>query len=330
MEKIFALYDSDVFYATRFMEYFKGKKEVDFIITVFTLLDKLEEFLQEHLVEILLLGEQVTMKEETLKNIKCIYCLTENPNKKIDTAWLQVYKYQSAKAVMAEILKDYAGKENLSQVKYNSDQTKIISIFAPVPGIEKLIFSWSISTFLSEQKRVLFVPIEPFPIRLPTNLDRTNQSLSEFIYYLKENSNITNKMIMLPQTSGNLSVLSGIVHGADLLSLNKEDIQNWMEEIRIHTDYQTVIFYLGCYTEAMIELMNLSDSILVTLLEGSYEAFVSQEWERQMGQSGVNTKQDKFEFVELQGEKAHGHMPATMIELTSSTSWLCAQQYLND
>lgn len=329
MEKIFALYDSDVFYATRFMEYFKGNKEFNFIITVFTRFDKLEEYVQTHFVEILLLGEQTKIEEQMLLSIKYKYQLTDNQNKKADTDYTQIYKYQPVRAVIMDILNDYNSKERISPTRYNSDQTNIISIFSPVPGIDKMIFSWAISSLMSEQNHVLFVPMELFPLHLPAPFDKSGQSLTEFIYFLKEKSNIINKLNALKNYNGTLSILHGIVHGVDLLSLSKEDIQNWVEELRIHSDYQTIVFYLGCYTEAMIELINLSDSVLVTISDNPYEAAVLPEWERQMGQSGINTRQEKYQYIELPEQENSGFIPLTIPELKSSPTWLFAQQYRN-
>jgi hypothetical protein len=240
-----------------------------------------------------------------------------------------IFKYQSAHEIMGEIITDYSKKENQILVKSNSKSIKIISVYSPVPGAEKLAFAWSISVLLSEQKKVLFIPLDLLPIRLLSFVNNTNQFLSEFIYYLKENSNTIMKMKSLLSYNGNLSYLSGLAHGFDLLSLNKEDIQKWEEELKTHTDYQTIVFYLGCYSEAMTELINISDTILIPTLGTPYEGSLLQEWERQMEKIGVSTNQDKFQCILLQEEKTLGKETITLQELANSLVWSNAKDYLN-
>ncbi|MDF2943155.1 MAG: hypothetical protein K0S01_2013 [Herbinix sp.] len=329
MEKIFAIYDSDLIYATRFMEYFKKKKEFNFEISAFTKKESLEEFLQFHQIEILLLGEQASPDDLPIEKIKYIYQFTDDPNeeKRIDQPL--IFKYQSVEVIMAEVFNNYIKRENVSQLKSNSKTTKIISIYSPISGIEKLAFAWSLSILLSEQKKVLFVPMDLLPVQLLSFVNNTNQFLSEFIYYLKENSNIIIKMRSLLSYSGNLSYLVGLAHGFDLLALNNGDIRRWGDELKINTDYQTIIFYIGGYTEAMVELVNISDSVIIPKIETNYESMMLQEWDRQMEQIGVDTNHDKFQNIQIQEEDRLGKENITLQELTNSLTWSIAKKYIN-
>lgn len=329
MEKIIALYDSDTYYATRFMEYFNSKKEFNFEISVFTKRESIVDFLKSNNVEILLLDDKLSMEELSIENAKYLYLLSEDPNKRFETPHACVYRYQSASAIMRELINDYIKKENISNTNNTPGQTEIISIFSPVSGVEKLSFSWSVGSLESEQSKVLLILLDLFPIQLFSLENYSNQSLTEFIYYLKENSDIMNKMKQLVGLNGNLSCLSGIIHGADILSLNKEDIQRWIEELKLHSDYQTIIFQIGCYTEAMIELMNLSDSVVVTSQDTPYETAVLKEWERQMSKTGINIKQEKFQMIKFQNDDNFINIPITMSELKQSTTWSHASQFRN-
>jgi hypothetical protein len=329
VEKIMAIYDSDLIYTTRFMEYFKKKNDFSFEISAFTKKECLEEFLQLHQIDILLIGGQALQQDLSIEKIKYIYQFTDDPNEEKDAEKPTIFKYQSAQAVMAEIMFDYNKKQIQNQVKINSKMTKIISVYAPVPSAEKLAFAWSISTLLSEQKKVLFVPLELLPIQLLSFIDRTNEYLSEFIYYLKENPSIIMNMKNLLGHNGNLSYLTGLAHGFDILSLDKEDIRRWEEEIKLHTDYQTIVFYLGCYTEAIIEIINRSDSVLLPTLDNPYEIATLQEWERQSERIGINANHDKFIRIKLQEEEAFGKETITLQELTNSRAFYVANNFVN-
>ncbi len=329
MDKIFAIYDFDVTYTTRFMEYFKKRTDLDFEISAFTRKESIEEFLKTHQIEILLYGSDITLEGFPIENVKYIYEFTDDPRKESDSGPPTIFKYQPVQTVMTDIIKDYIRKVNETQVKNNFITTNIISLFSPTQSNANLPFAWSISTLLSEQKKVLFIPLDLFPIRVISSLDSSTQSLSEFIYYLKENPNIIVKMKSLLAYSGKLSYLTGITHGFDLLSLTKEDIHKWVEELKLHTDYQTVVFYLGYYSDSTLELMKLSDSILVTTTGTLYGEAVLNEWERQMNTIGIDTNQNKFQRIKLHEEEVLGQAPISLQDLVKSSAWAEAQQYLN-
>jgi hypothetical protein len=329
VERIFALYDSDIFYATRFMEYFKTKKEFGFDITVFTRIESLEEFLHTHLIEILLVNENLADLKHSLEKINHIYRLTEEKGYEKSDGLPQVFKYQAVHAIISEILIDYAEKENDAQIVFNANSIQIMSIFSPVQNAEAISFAWSLSTLISEQKKVLLVMMDLLPVPLISSTNYAKDSLTEFIYYLKENMNIIKKMKTLLGYIGNLSYLTGISHGFDILSLNKEDVRRWITELRTHTDYQTVIFYLGCYNESMHELMNLSDTVLVTTTGRPYDNALQKEWEQQMNRMCIPKSPDKYRKIQLQEEINLGQAPITLQELSHYSTWAVAKQYLN-
>ncbi len=330
MDKIFALYDSDIFYATRFMEYFKGNREYDFRISVFTRKDSLEECLMTNPVEILLLGELITEDEIDLHNVRYIYRLTESTYMEPDDNTPFIYKYQSVKAVMKDIITNYRDRENVLGKKGGKEEgTKILSVFSPITGLKDLSFTWSLSLQLAEQYKVLFVLLELLPVQLLEAMDYTENALSEFIYYLKGASDLSEKLKLLQKQQGSLYYISGVVHGADILSLTKEDMHKWIENLRKSDTYQMVVFYISCYTEAMIELMKLSDSVLITYKENNYEAAVLHEWERQMSTLGINIRKEKFRLLPLTGEEQIEDLPRTAAELAKSPYWGEAYRYLN-
>jgi hypothetical protein len=310
------------------MEYFQKKKVPGFMISAFTQKDCLEEFLRSHSIEILLVGDQASPDGINSQNVRYIYQLTDHRTAQLNHDIPTVFKYQPAKTVIEEITNDYASRENVVWSRNNPEQVRIISIFSPVPGMEKITFSWSLSTLLSEKDKVLLIPMELYPLKLPFCSDKADQSLTDFIYYLKAKSNITGRLKMLPQSFNNLSVLSGIVHAFDLLALSREDIQLWVNELRTNTEYTAVVFYIGYYTEAIEELIKLSDTVLLAISENPFEAEILKEWQRQSEQTGIGANQNKLQYIELQKEDNTGNIPASINELANCSSWDNARQYL--
>lgn len=328
MENSIVLYDSDVFYAKRFMEYFKKKKDYNFIISVLTNKDSLDEFLQTHTVEILIVGDQIKPEDILANNIKYIYQLTDPSKTVINADYTEINKYQSAQSVMQEIMKDYYSKEKDSLVMTPSSTVKIISILDPKPAFEILAFAWAVSSLISEQKKALVVILDPLPVQILSVIDNTSTALTEFIYYLKEYPHIIMKMKNQARLIGDLSYLSGISHGTDILSLNRADINKWVKELRVNSDYQTVIFYLGGYTEAMLELPGLSDLIIIPGATASYDKALLTCLTRQIELCGVELKQDKIIKVNLEEETKLGQVPISVSELSNTLAWSYAVENL--
>lgn len=328
MERIFALYDSDVFYATRFMEYFKKKKEIGFEIAVFTAKESLNEYLHANPVEILLLGDKESAEDINLDHVRYIYHLSDGPQGSGDTKDPRIMKYQAAQNVMSDIMTDYIRREDESRGITGSDNLKIISVLSPVRNLETLLYSWSLAALQSEHQKVLLVLLELLPVRFLQTIEFTDQPLSEFIYYLKENKDITVKMKSLLGIQGNLSYLGGAVSGADILAVNRADIQRWITQLKEHSQYRTIIFYLDGYSEAMTELLVTSDTILVTGVETSYEKAVYQELIRQTENNGVSLKQKKTIQISLPKEDTIEQIPISTQALAGSAVYKLAKQSL--
>lgn len=310
MDKLLAVFDADSIYTIRFLEYFKKNRIPGFEITVFTEPESLQEFLKYQKAEILLLGDGLQASEVAKDSIKYIFCLKDRDDAGLVKDEYRINKYQSAGRVLSDLLSLYTRLEN-DTVMAGSGNTHIISVFAPVPGISKTLFAWSLAAGLSEKRKVLFLPLELFPVPdIHAAMDEA-QSLSEYLYYLKENNpNLFMKMKQNLKFTGKLSYLSGIAHGFDLLSLNKEDAMRWAEELRAHMDYGAIVFYLGFYSEATLEIMVRSDEVYIVSEENSYEKEVRKEWERQMASLDIHTGQKKFKYLslpeELQPEAGEG------------------------
>lgn len=331
MEKILAVYDTDIEYATRFMEYFKKKKNIDFEISAFTKKESLLDFLKLHRTEILLFSDEMIIDDLAGSNVRYLYQLVENPRKAKEEDPTQIYKYQAVSQVMAEIMTDYIRRENIQAVNTVSDKAEIISICSPIPSSSKSYFAWSLAIMRSHQSKVLHIPLEIFPIRLLSQIDNSNQALSEFIYYLKENSNIIQCLNTLLSITDKLSYLSGISHGFDLAALSKEDMIHWVEEMKLHTDYQTIIFSFSCYTEAMAELLRQSDKVYMTIEETAYEKSVHMEWEQQLEQIGIHTDQDKFIKVYMQNtDMSTAITGISLLELQKTAAWNTAMQQVRE
>lgn len=330
MERIFALYDSDENYVRRFMEYFKKKHDSGFCLVVFTRLDSLLDYLQQNKVDILLLGEAITEIADEIKNdkVRHIYRLADKTARDHEAGCMLINKYQMVQAIISDIKSDFMSCER-EAASAGPDKLTLISIISPMQDLDSLVFAWSVGLLLSERARVLLVSLELLPVRLISTSDYSNQPMTELIYYIKENMDIVSHMKTLACYQGSLSYLAGIANGADILALNKEDVQRWIDALRTKAEYELVIFYACSNSEAAQELMKASDTVIYCCREGIYADLLYDEWVRQLERAGINIDQDKFIKLQLPKETRINRLPLAAAELGDTDSWDFARQCLD-
>lgn len=315
LDKLIAIYDSDVLYASRLMEYFKKSAWKGFEIVLFTTKENLISFLEYQAVEILLYGGDDLPREKQSNNVKHIFLLSVDKRLPKDN-YQYIYKYQPASKISTDVLSLYTKLED-SKGEGSKGNVCIVSVFSPITAYEKIEFAWSLAKHISSIKKVLFIPLELLPTAHLMQQEEKGESLSEFLYYLKESkSDLIEKMKSFLNYYEKLSYLSGLTHGFDLLSINKDDIVRFIDCIKEHTDYEIVIFYIGIYTEASMEILQHSNEICVISRDENYEEHVRGEWERQMDILGYPVQKLRYHLIRLPVSKSEEHTKDQTKELT--------------
>ncbi|MDF2542594.1 MAG: hypothetical protein K0S47_2312 [Herbinix sp.] len=330
MAKTLAIYDSDINYATLLMECFNRRKDLEFNYLVFSKEEYLEEHLKENQIEILLLGEPLTLDEKKKDRVKQVMRLAEKDGIENSEGTPYIFKYQSGKDILKSVVTYYEGQDQVVSNNAFTIDTGIITIVSPICGRSQVEFGWSLGHILCETQRTLLIPLELFPAQLMSSNQLQDQSLSEFIYFLKQsNPNLMMKMKSLLHFIGNLSYLSGVTHGLDILSLTREDIALWLDELRLHTDYQQVIFLINYFGDSVLELMNKSDRICIPIMDDPFDAEVWKEWKRQMMISGYDFQKEHIQMLQLPKREEGRKISASLQELKLSSSWRLAMEYAN-
>ncbi len=326
MERTFALYDSDFYYATRFMEYFKKKREVPFEIIVFTHLESLKDYLRTNYVSILLLGSGLDEDDIFIHKTRYIYQFTEDQKVRPDTKEYLVYKYQPVWQVMQDILKDFRSRENRTELQSSAGGANILTVFLPRPRQEAFAYAVALHSILSRQRNVLLINLELLPVHFIKELESGRSTLSEIIYYIKEGKDINTRLKEISSTAM-LTYLGGLDHAEDILAMDTEDARRLMKELRSSTDYQTILFYINCASEALMELMVQSDALIMIKSSTEYDKALYDTWLKQLQRYGKQLPQEQCFSIELL-EEDYGQVPISMAQLINSKAWQSAEACL--
>lgn len=329
MGGIIAIYDSDLTYAIRLMEYIKKGKEYAFEVLVFTEEKSLYDFASTRIIDILLMEEGLSINNEIKDNIKATFILSDYLDQAVANEELRVLKYQSAKKLITDVLLNYNKLFNKGEQTYGIKSSNIVSIISLTPERNKLAFAWSYAYHISEHNKVLFIALELLPIPFIDMNEDSKSSLSDFLYYLKnKDSNLISIMNSYISYIDSIAYLSGISIGLDLISVTKEDIKQWIEAFKLNTDYDVIVFYLGYYSEATVELINLSDKVLVPIVEQSEDHQVIEELERQLNFIGVSKQSEKIYKIDVPYTKWSVDSAIKLQELKHSGAWKATVKFI--
>jgi hypothetical protein len=277
--KTLAIYDKDGEYAVHLSEYIKSKARGFFQIRLFTNEDALKEFLKDESADILLWGEETENITLSINNYRCLVILTQTPDSIIPPGCTAIYKYQPGEAILnglKELLPEDPGG-----LRKGEGGKVLITVFS----LNNAHFSKGYSLKMWKEKaqinKTLFFMLDPFNGVKELEIRENESGLSEFIYYLKQNTQSLNKkFINLIQTEGELHYIKGTAFGTDLYEITPEDMENWLQLI-YQSEYDTIIFDTGVFSPAIIKLFKASTKIYLSAEEGSYgeeqlNSFLSQ------------------------------------------------------
>lgn len=279
MFKTLAIYDKDGEYAVHLSEYIKSKARGFFQIRLFTEENALKEFLKEEAADILLWGEGSENIDLSIGNYRCLVILTQTPDSIIPPGCTSIYKYQPGEAILKG-LKELLPEES-GDLRKREDKKELITVFSLNNAHFSRGFGLDLWKEKARLKNTLFFMLDPFNGVKGLEIRENESGLSEFIYYLKQNTQSMNKKLLnLIQKKGELHFMKGAAFGADLYEITPEDMENWLQLI-YQSEYDTIIFETGIFSPAVIKLLKDSTKIYLSAEEGGYgeeqlNSFLSQ------------------------------------------------------
>lgn len=294
MKKIIALYDGNLHYCNRFTQVFHQMQEMNFQIISFTNEESLLEYLNNGYIDILLDGVGDFAYEEWNKSIKVILYLTEEDNDFISYP-PKICKYQNMESIWMTITSVYQ-KHNAGQKAISHKPQKIITFLSlnPMEDYEQYCFSFGHQR--SKHEKLLYISMDLIPTQTSSYSNQRENLLSELIYHMKEYPHKTPEWNNYIDYHGSLSILKGVTHGLDLISLNQEDAKYWLSILQ-DTEYTEVMFFLNTYTEFSLELLASSDETYIIIDRDYEESGKLQAFMGQVNFMNLELPKEKVKFI---------------------------------
>lgn len=299
MNCILAIYDYDTDYANHLMDYIQRKQKRITQVRVFTNHNSLEEYLEHNKINILLLGENIPQDEVQHKNIKNICILSEGNYLREGSTCPVIYKYQSAELIIQEVFSYFAAELLAGRpVEIKGRSVKLISVFSIRREKRQAMLIKTLARCYAEQKKTLYINLDIFQAFSEFQNQDMEKSLSEFIYYLKQNHpSLLDKMKALITSTHQFDYIQGVSFGPDLYELTTEDMILWLKELRSYDEYEVIIFDVGTFFQAILELFRESDEILLSLGNNDWEQSRYHNFERQLLWAGYEDVLEKIKVI---------------------------------
>jgi hypothetical protein len=329
---ILAIYDYDMDYSNHLMDYMKRRQKRITQVHVFTNLNSLTDYLLNYKIDLLLLGENHSMEEVNVSNIKNTCILSEGNYVKERGDLPVIYKFQSAERILEEIFSYYPIDIPIGgTAAFSNSRMKIISIFSVGRGTEQSVFSLAEAQQYGIGKKTLYINLCIYQT-FPEILSRPDKKgLSDLIYYLKQNpNNLIIKMNNLIIKTGSFDYIPGVVFGPELFEITGEDISKWVNEIKNVVAYDVVIFNVGNFMPAVFELFRESSQIQIILGEDAWEQEKYNNLKDQLHFAGYDDILQKVKQVIIPDEDQEQIRNCTMNDILNEQLGQLVQPYIEE
>lgn len=309
MKKIqIALYDKEG-YMSCLVGYLCRKGRGMLETRLFSSLDMLVTCAEAGKIDVLLAGEEVVEEIRGLEGkVAKIMLLSEGNEVKEGTGYYLLFKYQSAQEIVKEVLEQIAEDDTIAFTKTFPSKRRVsfVGVYAPFGGSGVTEYALSLAGRLAEKEKVLYVSFEQFhslDFLQNTGKDAVSyRGMSEVIFYLKQRKEkLALKLETVVVSKERTDYIFAVEDYRDLYSLNSEDIRHFLEVLSQQADYETIIFDIGCLSEAMLYLMEHCDSLYMPQAETKQQKSKEAAFWRLLHRENHEPLLESFQRIEGKG-----------------------------
>lgn len=265
---VLAICDEELDYAAHLADYL-GRKGGKFSETrVFTNGKSLEDFLEKHRIDMLLIGESIFRQRQEWVNIRQLVILSEGTMvaEELSREQASIYKFQSAENIWREVNDIYAMNEKpQGRKRADGEEARVFAVFSPCGGSRKTIFSIGLGEILAKKRKVLYINLECFSGISRQVFENSMEGLSELLYYIREkNIALPEKIQSMVCKMGAVDTIPPVNHFRDLMEITDDDVDAIMGELKGGSCYDYIIIDLGYFYVSTFRWLSWCDVAFLT------------------------------------------------------------------
>ncbi|WP_099467367.1 P-loop NTPase family protein [Konateibacter massiliensis] len=300
-----AICDGEAAYAYSLADFFNSKSSI-FFAEAFTEEKSILDYIRENFVDILLISDRMNMELANQKNIGMTILISEQEAVLAGKKYPAIYKYQSAKAILKNIMNFYAERED-EPLSILNKKCKIIGVYSPVKRSMKTSFCLAMGQIMARERAVLYLNLEEYSGFSLLFQKEYKADLSDVIYYLRQDkSNILVKLEGIVESVNNLDYIPPVSSPTDIWEVKKEEWQRLFREISTNSKYDTVIVDFGDGGHGLLELLGECDQIYVPVREDYLSNAKIEQFERLLTKTGYEFLLSSMKKIKLPYHNSFG------------------------
>ena len=263
-EKTLVICDKEARYAKGLGDNISERKEFAFKVYACTSAESVNCFLDSHRIDILIIDEGFEGEKRSEFGAGATFVLTKGSCKDLRADEVELFKYQSADAILAEVVESYLKTSNVTILKNIKKQSKkMIAVYSPVHRIGKSTFATAYSRELAKEKKTLYVSLDGYPI-----LSGEGKNLGDLMYYARqEQDELGARIASMVRVHDGLEYLIPIPLITDLKEITVNEWKNLLEKILEESVYENLVLDIDDSVDGLFEILELCDWIYTPVLD---------------------------------------------------------------
>lgn len=318
MKKIMAVYDEDPFYAERLSDYVNRKEKGIFKAQAFTSKERLEEFAEGNVVDVLLTGVPEETKEiSALQKTQKMY-LTEERSVDGVHEDTEIYKYQSGDDIIREVMAAYCELPGVKGVfpGLSSNDKRIIGVYSPVGRCGKTSLALSIGQILAKEEKVLFITMDMFSGFSEILDEHWKRDLSDLLYYYKQGRFHGLRLNSIIYYLGDMAWLPPLRYPDDYSQVTAEEMADFLIQILNESTYETIVLDIGDFDHQVLPILDACKVVYMPVKEDMISQAKLKEFEAYTEKFGSPDLKNKFHKIHvplMTGTRRMGHFPQELL-----------------
>ena len=293
-EKTLVICDKEARYAKGLGDNISERKEFAFKVYACTSAESVLYLLDSHKIDILIIDEEFEREERDLFEAGATFVLTKGSCKDLKEHEVELFKFQSADAIFAEVVESYLRESNVTILKNIKKQSKkMIAVYSPVHRIGKSTFAAALSRELAKEKKTLYISLEGYPV-----LCKEGKNLGDLMYYARqEQGEIGSRLVSMVRSKDGLEYLLPIPLITDLKEVTWHEWKSFLEKILEEGIYENLVLDLDDSVDGLFEILQLCDWIYTPVLDdeiGNQKMIRYEADLRVLGLSSILDKSTRF------------------------------------
>lgn len=303
-KRIFAVYDPDLEFAFRFMEYAKGYPFMTMDVRAFTTEDHLLMTAQKEEIGILLISEAVLTEKVRALPVRCQVLLNEDcfavadVESQADTQ--SVYKYQAPDELLRKVLDLYDADEKKYFSNRKKGTMKVIGVYSPIGRSRKTSFSIVMGQILSRSRRTLYMNLEQYAGFERFLGERYDCTLSDLLYFARQGQlDLGEKLQRIVMQIGNMDYVPPMLCPEDFISVEREEWLELFQRIEEQTSYDYLILDLGEGIQGIPDLLASCDRVFFPTRSDPMSVAKKDQFFWMLSELGRTDLQNKIREIHL-------------------------------